>query len=355
MASRSPNAWLFYIVERVLPRIRSDPATATAIALVIFGIALGLRFAIDHSVDQTLPFLTFFVGTLLATLVCGLIPGVVTLVLSFFAAWYFFLPPHYAFRADAGNVIALIAFGLQGALLVFVAHALNSVVERLTFERERGEELLERSARAESRLHDINGELRHRIKNVFSVISVLLSQSARYMTQSGDLVSSVTGRLRAMSGAQDLIAGNMLRGADLGDLIERTLQPLRPPGDARYSAAGPQLFLNADATTPLALILHELATNAIKHGAWSDDAGRVEIVWTKDGGAGDIARIELVWREKNGPEVSAPTRLGFGSVLIDRTFADAKVERAFNSDGVICRIAFAATPSQPEAKFGQSD
>lgn len=220
MAAQSSKNDFLHIVERVLPRVRASPIRAMAIALTIFAVGFALRFVIDGWVNQSLPFLTFFVVTLLATLVCGLVPGIVTLVLSFFAAWYFFMPPRYGFDFSAATIVSLAAFAAQGALLVFVAHTLNAIVEKLSFERERSELLLERSARAEAMLGNINGELRHRMKNLFSVISGLISQSARFQTSTSELVGSVSGRLRAMSAAQDLIASNNLLGADLAELVE---------------------------------------------------------------------------------------------------------------------------------------
>ncbi len=339
-------------VERVLPRIRRNRVYAFAVALLIFAAALAARFVLDPWVDQSLPFITFFVAVLLATLVGGLLPGLVTLGLSFFASWYFFLPPRHSLATDSDTVVALGVFVAQGALLTFVAHVLNRVVERLTFERERSEQLLERSARAETMLEDINEELRHRIKNIFAVISTLLSQSARYIPHSKDLAASVTGRLAAMGGAQDLLAGNLLRGADLAALIEQTLAPLRPAGSARYAVSGPRVFLGATATTPLALILHELATNAIKYGAWSNDAGAVSLSWRATPADDGATAIELEWRESGGPPVSSPPHAGFGTVLVERALPGAVVSRSFTDGGATCRIVFsvalAARESTPE-------
>lgn len=118
---------------------------------------------------------------------------------------------------------------------------------------------------------------------------------------------------------------------------------MRPPGAGRYSASGPKVDLTTDATTPLALILHELATNALKYGAWSNDVGRVELAWKSAAANGDARMIEFVWRETEGPEVAAPNRSGFGSILIDKTFPGAKVERSLEPGGATCRIVFAAS------------
>jgi two-component sensor histidine kinase len=93
-----------------------------------------------------------------------------------------------------------------------------------------------------------------------------------------------------------------------------------------------------DVANALALTLHELGTNAIKYGAWSNERGRVQVSWRFDQLSDDEAEFELVWDEKGGPPVALPERRGLGSLLIESGFPSAQVERTFSEDGVLCRI-----------------
>ena len=93
------------------------------------------------------------------------------------------------------------------------------------------------------------------------------------------------------------------------------------------------MTLPAQAASSIALIVHEFATNAIKYGALSTEAGRVDLTWSVDGG-----QLSLLWQERGGPPVKAPARRGFGSTLIERGVGGGKVDRVFAPEGVTCRI-----------------
>jgi two-component sensor histidine kinase len=317
----------------VLPRLRRNPLLAFPLAAAIFLIALATRFALDPYVSESLPFLTFFVPVLVATLVAGVAPGLLMVLLGSVAAWFLFLPPRYEIAVKAPAAASLAAFVAQALLLVFIGHVLNMLVERLSAERRRNEALLQTAAYSENRLVELNAELRHRLKNLFTIITSLLSQSSRYAPDTSALVHSVSGRLRAMGEAQDLLAANRFEGADLKSLCEKTLLPLAPPGRERLSASGPQTLLRPESVTSVALLFHELGTNAIKHGAWSVSGGSVHVTWRSGDGA---QGVDIVWVEKDGPKVVAPTRRGFGSALLEKVIADAEIKLEFQSDGLRC-------------------
>jgi two-component sensor histidine kinase/CheY-like chemotaxis protein len=154
-------------------------------------------------------------------------------------------------------------------------------------------------------------ELDHRIKNVLASVQSLAAQSARKTASLDVFLRTFTGRLEAMAAAHTLLTRTRWRGAEIGDVVAAELSGLAH-GRARWQ--GPALLLGPRATNALALALHELGANAVKFGALSIEAGRVEVRWRglERGG------FELVWTERRGPPVETPARQGFGLTLLER-------------------------------------
>jgi len=182
---------------------------------------------------------------------------------------------------------------------------LAEIAELATEEFARQEELQDVERDRETLL----AELDHRVKNVLAAVQSLATQSARRAVSLEGFLRTFSGRLKAMASAQELLTATRWRGAELHHLAAAELGGLAP-GQTRWE--GPEVFLNPRAATAMSLALHELAINAAKYGALSTDKGKVEVRWrrTADGG------FELDWIEEGGPPVSAPTREGFGSLLI---------------------------------------
>jgi two-component system CheB/CheR fusion protein len=143
---------------------------------------------------------------------------------------------------------------------------------------------------------------------------------------------SVSGRLMAIAAAQDLLTATAEDGADLHALTVALVTTLAP-NPSRLKIDGPPTRLPADSATPFALVLHELATNALKYGAWSSDSGVVKVVWTKES-----AVLLFVWREHDGPAIAPPAREGLGRTLISRSLPGATVTHDLKADGLECRI-----------------
>jgi two-component sensor histidine kinase len=326
------------LIERVFPRLRRKPQYAYPSAVAIFAVATLTRLSISGWLPHSTPFSTFFIGVLLAALIAGTGPALLVTAASFFAAWYFYLPGPGWFPVTTSTVVALATFLVVSLLIVAIVHLLNRKVEGLLNERSRNEALLQDSALGEIHLEQLNIELRHRLKNTFAVIAGLISQSARYTRDVDQFSAVLAGRLSAMGNAMDLVATRNFIGAPLHDLVAETLRPLVPPGAARFVINGPDTIVPGDVANALALTLHELGTNAIKYGAWSDAKGKVSVIWTLTRLDDDESRFELLWRESGGPTVAPPERRGLGTVLIDSGFPAAQVEREFNRDGVQCRL-----------------
>jgi two-component sensor histidine kinase len=326
------------LVERVFPKIRRQPRLAYPLATVIFVVAALFQALLSKWLPHSLPFLTFFIAVLLATLVAGTGPGLLVIAASLFHAWHFYFSVSPQYAGDAASVFALVLFALLAGLIVAIVHLLNRKVESLLDERARNEALLQDSALGELHLEQLNIELRHRLKNTFAVIGGLVSQSARFSHDIAGFASSLSGRLSAMGTAMDLVATRNFLGASLTELVADTLKPLVPPGASRFEIAGPEAIVPGDVASALGLTLHELGTNAIKYGAWSNELGQVSVRWMFDKLDEDEARLDLVWDEQGGPIVEAPDRRGLGTTLIDGGFPSAQVERSFVPGGVHCRI-----------------
>jgi two-component sensor histidine kinase len=189
-------------------------------------------------------------------------------------------------------------------------------------------------------------ELGHRVKNKLATIYAILRHELR---GHDDIWHSVSGRLRALSAADDFLVKSDGKGVDLRQILEMELEPY---GSGRFFLQGEPVLLFAKVPTVLALVFHELATNAAKYGALSSPNGRLMISWRP------VAdRIAIEWVETGGPVVTQPSRRSFGSNLIERSLGgfggSAKIE--FEPGGVICRMTLPkpkapAAPDQVAAK-----
>ncbi len=160
------------------------------------------------------------------------------------------------------------------------------------------------------------GELNHRIKNTLATVQAIAGQTLRQVKDPADFVPSFSGRLQAMARAHALLTQASWRGADLATLLKEQLMLAAGDGD-RITCAGPQLMLTASMALHLALVLHELGTNARKHGALSVPGGRLAIRWTVE--ATDRRTLHLRWVETGCPQVVASSSQCFGTLLITQS------------------------------------
>jgi two-component sensor histidine kinase len=148
-------------------------------------------------------------------------------------------------------------------------------------------------------------ELQHRLKNKLTTVHAVLRQ---LLYQQPEVFERIDGCLNALSATDDLIAHTDERGCDLKELL---LSELGPYGHVRFILNGEAVYLPGKLAVSFALIIHELATNAAKHGAFSSPNGYLQLSWTVSD-----ARLSIVWDETGGPVVQPPKHLGFGSKLI---------------------------------------
>jgi PAS domain S-box-containing protein len=172
--------------------------------------------------------------------------------------------------------------------------------------------------RAEQRQALLTRELHHRTKNLFAVVQAIVSRGFEGTRSLEDVRAVVIGRLRALAHTHTKLDASGWQGADLGDVVRTELRPFAGP---RVEIRGPALMLGPQAAQNFALVIHELVTNAIKHGALSVPAGKVAIQWSIEG-ANDDGRFLFRWQERDGPPVKPSTYKGFGNTVLERLMTD---------------------------------
>jgi two-component sensor histidine kinase len=185
-------------------------------------------------------------------------------------------------------------------------------------------------------------ELNHRVKNTLSTVQSIVSQAFRQSSNSEVIKEAIEGRIFALSRSHDLLTRENWEGAGLVDIVQAALEPFEI-GDSRaerFEIRGSNVRVTPRATLLLGIALHELATNAVKYGAFSNDTGSILITWTIEP-APDGDRLILHWQEKDGPRVTPPSHKGFGSHVIERGLAyelGGSVDLDYQPGGVICTI-----------------
>jgi len=163
--------------------------------------------------------------------------------------------------------------------------------------------------RAEERQMLLAEEVDHRARNVVAVIQAIIRLTRSQTIE--EYVSTLDGRIRALSTAHKLLAKARWEGADLNRLVNEELAPYRGRDHDRVDIEGPKILLPPAVAQTLALALHELVTNAAKYGALSTDAGRIKVAW-----AIQQEQLTLTWSEFQGPKVNRPSRDGYGTRVI---------------------------------------
>jgi len=196
-----------------------------------------------------------------------------------------------------------------------------------------GRDISERK-RFERQQQMLVGELNHRVKNTLAIVQSLAHQSFEKDPTNRHAVASFEGRLQALAAAHNMLTRKNWESASLADVVTEALAPFCAP--ERCVVEGPMLMPPPSMAVALALATHELATNAAKYGALSNDSGRLSVRWSVDAGV-----LTFEWREAGGPTVLPVTRVGFGTRLIQRTLAaemKGKAELKFEPTGLVCRV-----------------
>jgi two-component sensor histidine kinase len=294
------------------------PGSIQAYAFATLCVALGslLHWGIGLISEDSQVFTTFYPAVLFAALVGGAGAGVYAALLSGITAWWAFMPPHFAlFPLTSGLAISLLIYFFTCSLIVWAADHYRRLTKRLEDEEKFRKLTVE--------------ELAHRLKNKIATIQAIISFQLRDDPQTRE---AIIGRLSALSATDDLILEAQGQGARLREILAAELGPYEV---SRIAITGPVILLSPKLATTMALLVHELATNAAKYGALSSATGQVAISWSLSG-----ERLNFEWRESGGPAIRPPTKIGFGMRLLSqaRTQFGGVVETKFEATGLLCKM-----------------
>jgi PAS domain S-box-containing protein len=186
---------------------------------------------------------------------------------------------------------------------------------------------------SEERQRLLMAELDHRVKNILSNVSAIAHLSSHRAASVKAFVKSLDGRIQAMSRAHGLLRRGAWVGASLLDLTTEALSPFRSNAANNIEIDGPSVSIVPELAQSMVLILHELATNAVKHGALSVPGGQVKVAWSRP----TPGQLELIWTEAGGPTVETPSAKGFGLTVLMTAAAslDAVADCDFRPDGFV--------------------
>lgn len=210
--------------------------------------------------------------------------------------------------------------------------------------RELNDTLEQRVSERTEHIRQLLKEMDHRSKNILNVVQAIARQTA--IASPGEFVPRFSERIQTLAASHDLLVKSRWQGVDMSDLIRAQLGHFSDLLDKRIKLDGPPLRLSVAAAQTFGMILHELATNAAKYGALSNDTGRVEIRWDVNG------EFTLGWTESGGPNVAPPDRRGFGSTVVKamaESSLDGDVDLDFAPAGLRWRVVCPA--SKVLAKF----
>ena len=294
-------------------RIRESFSRQLLFAVTCVAIAALARSALDYVVPGRLIYITFFPAVFIVAFTCGLRLATAVLLVVSLLGGFWAAGETVLFRA-----VGITAFTAVGAFVVLFGHGYCIALSRL---REKDEQVA-----------TINRELSHRIKNLFSVAASVSQQTIKSSADLESAAKAVGGRLKAIATAQDYLGGPSNAGADLQDLFATIVEPVAP-STSQLNIHGCRAILPASATTPFALILNELATNCLKHGAWSSGGGRVDAAWHVTNG-----ELNFSWKEQLNAVCQPTGRVGLGTRLIKNGLGKGRVNFETGSRMISCDI-----------------
>ena len=297
-------------------RIQPGSSEAYVFATLCIFVASLLRWALAWIPDPISAFPTYYPAVFFAALIGGAYPGAFAAMAGGFVGWWVFIPQRYGlFLLKSGQEFNLAAYLFASMLIVWGADRLRALTKQV----ENAERLRKLAVE----------ELAHRLKNKLATLQAIVSHQLQEHPRIRD---DILGRLNALSVTDGLIIAAQGQGAHLKDILSAELGPYDA---SRISTEGPDTFLSPKLALVMALLFHELATNAAKYGAFSNPTGRLSVDWSVSD-----AQLSLKWHESGGPTVPAPSRRGFGTRLLSGALdqCGGNLEMAFEPIGLVCAI-----------------
>ena len=290
-----------------------------AIAIALIAGATGLRWYIDRGL-LGVPFTTYYPAIMLAAVLLDWRYALTVTVACALVINWVFLGHSWFIDLDLARLALFGLFALSSGMLILTGSTIRHLLRNV-------DELLERQA-------GFNLELQHRIKNSLAIVQAMAAQGVR-AGNPAEFYQALSGRIAALAKANELLTLGKEQDGYLPDLAEQTIAPFNSNG--RFRIAGPPCTVPQISCIPLVMVLHELCTNAVKHGALSVSGGVVTINWHIEGD-GTHRHLVLNWQERGGPPVTPPEVRGLGSRLLVAQKGIAAIRLEFPQDGVCCEM-----------------
>jgi two-component sensor histidine kinase len=304
--------------------LRPGSTASLLFALICVAIATIVRIALGEISSASAVFAPYYAATLVAALVGGWRAGSFAAAGGALVAFWLFVPPDWASHAfDREWIASYVLFAASSIVIVWTAKSYRDLLWRLRDEQEQRQLL--------------NHELAHRIKNTLAIVQAVIAQTLRGQP---DTLGKLNDRIAALAETNDLLIKSEWRGASIKEILAGEFAPYDA---ARFSLLGEDFSCAGEIATVLALIFHELTTNAAKYGALSVPCGRIALSWAKHG-----ERMEVDWIESGGPQPAATRREGFGTGLLRKGMRrfGGSVQMSFAPSGLHCRLALSLPPPQ---------
>jgi two-component sensor histidine kinase len=182
-------------------------------------------------------------------------------------------------------------------------------------------------------------ELDHRVKNVLATVLTVASRTQETSSSMAEFVAALEGRIKSMASTHELLSTRRWQGIPLAELVRRELAPYTTTSNARID--GPDVVLSAEAGQALAMVFHELATNAAKFGAISANSGCISVRWSFRRNGHAESWLCIQWEESGGPPVVPPVRSGYGTIVVRELVPyelGGSVDLAYLPEGVRCKL-----------------
>ena len=284
---------------------------AYVFAAICLATATVVRYGLDWIEGDVLPFVSYFPAIVLTSLISGFGPGMFVAIASTIVRLWTSVP---ATGADWVNAIFYL---LCCASTVWMVHSYRGTLYRLQD--------------SERQIRTLMNELQHRRRNTLAVVQAIISKTLQANSAEA---KKINARIGAWLAADQFLTGSDTQSADIKDVLSTAL---RPYDCQNIALLGPSIALPPDLVRALALVFHELATNAVKYGALSTPAASLSISWRKVGDA-----VQIAWVEKGVLLAETPTRTGFGTFIFSCLLSKygGTVATEFRPDGVKCAICF---------------
>ena len=195
-------------------------------------------------------------------------------------------------------------------------------------------------------------ELNHRVKNTLAVIQTMATVTSRTATNIAEFSKGFVARIMSLSRTHNILTDGQWEAADLRDILQNELSSFDDDNGSRFQLQGPAIRLPPKMAVDFGMIIHELVTNAVKHGSLSRAEGSLEVRWAIST-QGANPSVELEWIERHGPQIKKPNKLGFGSRLIQGLVTESfrgHVNFDFAADGLRCSLRFSAPAIEPQGR-----